>query len=275
VHATPDARLALVCLVSLAGTLTLARVGEARFAARDGAAQRLETSTGERAPVRTGAAPRMTGEGARLRDGAGIDPNRASADELALLPGIGPRLAAEIVATRARLGGFRSVDELGKVRGIGARKLATLRPFLRSPSERLEQPADPEGDVDAAEHPATLERDAATYVEAERPCAREQVVGADDQVDAGTCDDVPGATLADEEVEADAGERHDLQHVEEVQALDARASGGSRARIVREQQGGDVAAQRERARQADAAAEREARAVRREVVGVEQSDVPD
>jgi hypothetical protein len=56
-----------------------------------------------------------------------VDVNHAGAAELASLDGIGPRLAERIVATRP----FRSLDELGRVRGIGARRLAVLRPRLR------------------------------------------------------------------------------------------------------------------------------------------------
>jgi competence ComEA-like helix-hairpin-helix protein len=56
-----------------------------------------------------------------------IDLNRASAEELAILPGIGPALAARIVKDRARKGSFRRVEELGRVGGIGERLLARVR----------------------------------------------------------------------------------------------------------------------------------------------------
>jgi hypothetical protein len=55
-----------------------------------------------------------------------VDVNRATAEELASLDGIGPALAARIVAARP----FRRVDEVAHVRGIGARRLARLRPRL-------------------------------------------------------------------------------------------------------------------------------------------------
>ncbi len=48
-----------------------------------------------------------------------IDINTASAVELTLLPGIGPRLADRIVEDRERNGPFRSLDDLQRVRGIG------------------------------------------------------------------------------------------------------------------------------------------------------------
>jgi len=51
----------------------------------------------------------------------------ASADEIALLPGVGPSLAGRIVAERARGGGFASVDELARVAGVGEATLEALR----------------------------------------------------------------------------------------------------------------------------------------------------
>jgi hypothetical protein len=52
-----------------------------------------------------------------------LDANRASAAELASLDGIGPSLAAHIVAARP----FTSVDDVARVRGVGPRRLAALR----------------------------------------------------------------------------------------------------------------------------------------------------
>src|SRR4051812_28527763 len=57
---------------------------------------------------------------------APVDINGAGADELASLDGIGPKLAARIVAARP----FRRIDDLADVRGIGRRRLARLRPRL-------------------------------------------------------------------------------------------------------------------------------------------------
>jgi competence protein ComEA len=56
-----------------------------------------------------------------------IDINRATADELDSLPGIGPATAAAIVAHRDQFGPFGSVDDLADVRGIGPAKLEALR----------------------------------------------------------------------------------------------------------------------------------------------------
>src|SRR5437870_4611812 len=55
-----------------------------------------------------------------------VDVNTASPAELESLPGIGPALAARIVAARP----FASLDDLRGVPGIGARRLAAIRPRL-------------------------------------------------------------------------------------------------------------------------------------------------
>ncbi|HEX2568892.1 MAG TPA: helix-hairpin-helix domain-containing protein [Polyangia bacterium] len=55
-----------------------------------------------------------------------VDLNRATAAQLESLPGIGPGLAARLVAARP----FRSVDDLRKVKGIGRRRALQLRAHL-------------------------------------------------------------------------------------------------------------------------------------------------
>jgi len=57
--------------------------------------------------------------------------NRADQEALLAISGIGPVLAERILAERAKRGGrFESVDELGKVPGIGPAKLAKLKEEL-------------------------------------------------------------------------------------------------------------------------------------------------
>jgi competence ComEA-like helix-hairpin-helix protein len=60
-----------------------------------------------------------------------VDLNRADAAALEALPGVGPVLAARIVAYRDSVGGLTSPDDLLSVRGIGAATLERLRPWLR------------------------------------------------------------------------------------------------------------------------------------------------
>jgi competence ComEA-like helix-hairpin-helix protein len=58
------------------------------------------------------------------------DINTAPATELALLPGIGPQLAARIVAERESQGPFTSADGLLRVHGIGPKTIDQLRPLV-------------------------------------------------------------------------------------------------------------------------------------------------
>lgn len=52
--------------------------------------------------------------------------NRSMAQELMRVPGIGPKLAARIVAYRAQKGRFRTPEDLLKIRGIGKEKLRRI-----------------------------------------------------------------------------------------------------------------------------------------------------
>ncbi|MEV7089566.1 ComEA family DNA-binding protein [Streptomyces sp. NPDC093085] len=57
--------------------------------------------------------------------------NTATIDQLDTLPGVGPVLAGAIIDYRTRHGGFRSVEELREVKGIGDRKFADLQNLVR------------------------------------------------------------------------------------------------------------------------------------------------
>jgi len=76
------------------------------------------------------AVPSMSPDGSSAPgepEGGGlINVNTASAVELEQLPGIGPALAAAIISERQRRGGFRSVQELRDVRGIGEKRFADI-----------------------------------------------------------------------------------------------------------------------------------------------------
>ena len=58
-----------------------------------------------------------------------IDLNTATAQELELLPGIGPVMAGRIVAYREANGPFTSIDDVENVPGIGPKTLESIRPL--------------------------------------------------------------------------------------------------------------------------------------------------
>jgi len=59
-----------------------------------------------------------------------VNINTATAEQLQLLPGVGPALAGRIIAFREANGPFEKVDELAAVQGIGDKSLAKLRPYV-------------------------------------------------------------------------------------------------------------------------------------------------
>ena len=75
--------------------------------------------------------PTSAGSPAANRSRVSIDLDRATAEELVALPGIGPVLAARIVENRKRFGPFRSVAALERVRGIGPARIAAIEAALR------------------------------------------------------------------------------------------------------------------------------------------------
>ena len=56
-----------------------------------------------------------------------LDLNRVSMEDLCLVPGMGESLAQEIITYRERRKGFRSVEELKNVRGIGEKKFQSFK----------------------------------------------------------------------------------------------------------------------------------------------------
>jgi len=62
--------------------------------------------------------------------GDAIDINRADAETLVRLPGIGPSKARAIIAWRQANGVFSRVEQLVEVKGIGPRTLEKLRPMI-------------------------------------------------------------------------------------------------------------------------------------------------
>jgi competence protein ComEA len=61
---------------------------------------------------------------------APVNLNTATLEQLDTLDGVGPGIAQRILDYRQQHGGFRRVEELGEVPGIGDKRLATLLPLV-------------------------------------------------------------------------------------------------------------------------------------------------
>jgi len=59
-----------------------------------------------------------------------LDLNQASATQLESLPGVGEVTAARIIEYRQENDGFKKIEELMNVRGIGERSFLRLRPLV-------------------------------------------------------------------------------------------------------------------------------------------------
>ncbi|WP_324603778.1 ComEA family DNA-binding protein [Streptomyces sp. NRRL S-244] len=93
---------------------------------------------GEQVVVGAPAQPAVGGPGSGAGPGRGaggaagpLSLGTATVEQLDGLPGVGPVLAQHIVEFRTARGGFRSVEELRQVDGIGERRFADLRKLVR------------------------------------------------------------------------------------------------------------------------------------------------
>jgi competence protein ComEA len=112
--------------INLAAKLTDAQqvvVPKRAAAAPGGAAAGMAGAGAAAAAGATGAA----GAGGAAAAGPPINLNSATAEQLDTLDGVGPATAQKILEYRAQHGGFRSVDDLSQVSGIGPKRLEALR----------------------------------------------------------------------------------------------------------------------------------------------------
>jgi len=68
--------------------------------------------------------------GTRLALGLPVDINLAGFDDLRMIPGVGNKLAADIVALREKTGRFNRLEELTQIKGIKEKKMEKLRNYL-------------------------------------------------------------------------------------------------------------------------------------------------
>ena len=90
-------------------------------------AVKLRSSVVSAGPGAAGASGAASGSSAV--PGAQVNLNTAGASELDRLPGVGAATAAAIISYREQNGPFKTVEDLGKVAGIGDAKLAKIKPM--------------------------------------------------------------------------------------------------------------------------------------------------
>jgi comEA protein len=59
-----------------------------------------------------------------------VNLNTASADQIAALPGVGPKAAQRIVEYRQKNGGFKKIEELMNVKGFGEKSFLKLKSLI-------------------------------------------------------------------------------------------------------------------------------------------------
>lgn len=60
-----------------------------------------------------------------------ININTANVTQLTKLPGIGPKKAKRIIETRKKLGGFKRIEDIMKVKGIGEKTFQRIKHMIR------------------------------------------------------------------------------------------------------------------------------------------------
>ena len=65
--------------------------------------------------------------------------NTATVEQLETLPGIGRRTAERILEHRSKAGGFKRIEELMNVKGIGEKSFLKLKPLIVGPPPKTEK----------------------------------------------------------------------------------------------------------------------------------------
>jgi competence protein ComEA len=68
-----------------------------------------------------------------------VNINTASAEQLNGLPGVGDKMAARIIEYRQKNGGFKKVEDLMNIQGIGEKNFLKLKPLITVGAPKAEK----------------------------------------------------------------------------------------------------------------------------------------
>jgi len=68
--------------------------------------------------------------GATATAAAPVNLNTATAEQLATIPGVGPKMAERIIDYRQKNGGFKKVEDLMNVSGVGEKSFLKMKPLI-------------------------------------------------------------------------------------------------------------------------------------------------
>jgi len=70
-----------------------------------------------------------------------INLNTANEAQLESLPGIGPKAAGRILEFRQKNGGFKKIEDLMNVKGIGEKNFLKLKPYISVTGQKADAPS--------------------------------------------------------------------------------------------------------------------------------------
>ena len=77
-----------------------------------------------------GAQGRASAPKATATAAAPVNLNTATMDQLATIPGIGVKTAERIIAYREKNGGFKKIEDLMNVQGVGEKSFLKMKPLI-------------------------------------------------------------------------------------------------------------------------------------------------
>jgi competence protein ComEA len=134
VYRVPAGARVETAIARAGGATTTADLQGVNLAAKVSDAQQVVVPARAAVPTPSGgaaAAEPATAAGAAGPSSGAVNLNTATEEQLDGLDGVGPATAQKIIELRKQRGGFRSVDDLAAVPGIGAKRLASLRAQVR------------------------------------------------------------------------------------------------------------------------------------------------